>query len=331
VKFFACFFAYTASLTPPMSPSHRLAALALCAACALGAAHAADGIRTEPIQFPAGASTVTVKGHLKGDQDVDYLVRGRAGQMLAVTFKPSNRMAYFNVLPPGSEEALVVGSSAAQPNRYETRLPADGEYRLRVYLMRAAARRGESTDYTLAVSLIGAATPSAPAIAKPFDQSFELHGIRFQVTSPNLASGNTVRIVPAGLTIDNSPFQMDVVGVVTGADIADLNVDRSPEIYVTVRGPGPQPRMSLVALAANNRKSLSWVSLPELETHPGAATGYRGGDEMAVVESTFVRRFPLYGKGGDPAAPTGKTRQLQYKLGHGEAGWVLRLDKTIEY
>jgi hypothetical protein len=317
-----------------MSPSHRLAAFALCAACAVGAvgaAHAADGIRTEQLQFPPGTSTVSVKGHLKGDQDVDYLVRGRAGQMLAVTFKPSNRMAYFNLLPPGSEEALFVGSSAAQPNRYETRLPADGEYRLRVYLMRAAARRGESTDYTLAVSLIGAAAPAAAAAATPFDQSFELHGIRFQVTSPNRASGNTVRIVPTGLQIDNSPFEMDVAGVVTGADIADLNVDRSPEIYVYVRGPGPQARMSLVALAANNRKSLSWIALPELETHRGAAVGFRGGDEMAVVESTFVRRFPLYGKGGDAAAPTGKTRQLQYKLGRGEAGWVLKLDKTIEY
>lgn len=52
---------------------------------------------------------------------------------------------------------------------------------------------------------------------------------------------------------------------------------------------------------------------------------------MAVVESTFVRRFPLHGKGGDPATPTGKTRQLQYKLGHGEASWVLKLDKMIEY
>jgi hypothetical protein len=31
------------------------------------------------------------------------------------------------------------------------------------------------------------------------------------------------------------------------------------------------------------------------------------------------------------AAPSGKIRQLQYKLVAGENGWVLRLDQAIEY
>jgi hypothetical protein len=51
---------------------------------------------------------------------------------------------------------------------------------------------------------------------------------------------------------------------------------------------------------------------------------------MAVVETVLARRFPIYGA-GDPPVPTGQTRQLQYKLKPGEAGWVLSLDRVVEY
>jgi hypothetical protein len=44
-----------------------------------------------------------------------------------------------------------------------------------------------------------------------------------------------------------------------------------------------------------------------------------------------MRRFPLYGKDGDASKPTGRMRQLQYKLAKGEASWVLKLDRMVEY
>ena len=37
-------------------------------------------------------------------------------------------------------------------------------------------------------------------------------------------------------------------------------------------------------------------------------------DEFAIVETTLVRRFPIYKKGDANAKPTGGTRQLQYNL-----------------
>lgn len=166
---------------------------------------------------------------------------------------------------------------------------------------------------------------------QPFAQGLELQGIGFQVSSPNALSGNTVRIVPSGLQNDNTPVLMPVAGQVVGAEVADLDVDGSPELYVYVRGPGPELRGSLLAVSANRRKSLSLISLPELGTHQGADQGYRGRDEMAVVENRLVRRFPLYGAGGDAAQPTGRIRQLQYKLTPGEASWVLKLDRRVDY
>jgi len=318
----------------------RRGALAAVAAWALWPAagvQAAAAPRQQEVRFDAGTSATSITGQIRGDEGVDYLVRARAGQTLTVSFKPSNPMAYFNVLAPESDEALFVGSSAADGSLFMTQLPRDGVYTLRVYLMRAAARRSETARYTLGVSVTGTAqaaagaAPQPAAAARPFGERLELLGIGFQVSSPNKSAGNTVRIVPSGLQADNTPIEMEIAGQVIGAEVADLNVDRSPELYVYVRGPAPERRGTLVAVSANNRKSLGFVNLPELSEHRGASAGYRGHDEMAVVEGRFVRRFPLYGKDGDPAKPTGRTRQLQYKLAKGEASWVLKLDRMFEY
>ncbi|MCU0920137.1 MAG: hypothetical protein MUF16_07345 [Burkholderiaceae bacterium] len=335
------------SASPPITapadvhrhPTRRraVALVATCATLPLSGAQATGGLRKEEVRFDAGTSATSITGQIRGDEGVDYLVRARAGQTLTVSFKPSNPMAYFNVLPPGSDEALFVGSSAADGSLFMTQLPRDGVYTLRVYLMRAAARRNETARYTLGVSVTGAAqgtagSPTQPAApAGPFEQRLELLGIGFQVSSPNKTAGNSVRIVPSGLQIDNAPIEMEVAGQVVGAEVADLNVDRSPELYVYVRGPAPEQRGTLLAVSANNRKSLGFVNLPELAEHRGASAGYQGHDDMAVVESRFVRRFPLYGKDGDASKPTGRTRQLQYKLAKGEASWVLKLDRMIEY
>ena len=115
------------------------------------------------------------------------------------------------------------------------------------------------------------------------------------------------------------------------AEIADLNVDGSPEIYVYVQSAGSGSYASLVAYSATKKKSLSQIYLPPITGDAKAAKGYMGHDEFRVVESTLVRRFPVYRDGDTNAKPTGGTRQIQYKLAAGEAGWYLRPDKVVEY
>jgi hypothetical protein len=56
-----------------------------------------------------------------------------------------------------------------------------------------------------------------------------------------------------------------------------------------------------------------------------------GHDEFAVVEGIVAQRFPIYNQGDSNAKPTGKMRQLQYKLKQGEAGWVMKLDRVTEF
>jgi hypothetical protein len=127
----------------------------------VGTTLADAGIRQEKVQFAKGASSAVIKGQLKGDATVDYTVGAAAGQTLTVALQKSNAQNYFNVLPPGSAgSAMFVGDTG---ENYSGLLPADGNYVVRVYLMRPAARRGETTDYTLTIGVTGQTLAPIPA------------------------------------------------------------------------------------------------------------------------------------------------------------------------
>lgn len=133
-------------------------ALATLSLTAFSLAHA-GGIETRAVQFSQGHAAATIKGSVHGDQTIDYIVRARAGQALSVKLATKHGANYFNVLPPGSNDvALFVGSMGGA--EWAGVVSADGDYKVRVYLMRSAARRHETARYTLTVGLTGAALPA---------------------------------------------------------------------------------------------------------------------------------------------------------------------------
>jgi hypothetical protein len=117
--------------------------------------------RTEQVHFAKDASATVIKGQLKGDQYVDYQLQAGAGQTLTVTVETTNVQNYFNINPPDSDLSMFVGSSSG--NRFSGILPTDGDYTVRVYLMRAAARRDESASYTLSIGVTGKPLAAVPA------------------------------------------------------------------------------------------------------------------------------------------------------------------------
>ena len=163
------------------------------------------------------------------------------------------------------------------------------------------------------------------------DQTLALRGISFRVTSANGGSVNELKIVPNGLTIDNGPILRAIEGQVTRAEVADLDANGSPEVYVYVRSAGSGSYGALVAFSANKRKSLSEIVLPPVSEDIQAAQGCMGHDDFAVVERTLVRRFPVYKDSDTNATPSGGVRQMQYRLTRGEATWRLQLDRVVEY
>jgi hypothetical protein len=93
---------------------------------------------------------------IRGYATVDYVLGATQGQFMNVSMATDNGANYFNILAPGETEVAMFNGSVAD-NQYEGTLPASGDYTVRVYLMRSAARRNEVAHYRLE-TIIGAAT-----------------------------------------------------------------------------------------------------------------------------------------------------------------------------
>lgn len=172
---------------------------------------------------------------------------------------------------------------------------------------------------------------SLSAQAESFFSQMVLQGVTFQVESPNDRSINPVTVRAETSEGSLGEVEMEADGTITNVEVEDLDADGYPEVYVYVNSAGSGSYGSLIAYASNRNHSLSQIHLPSLEDDPEVSQGYMGHDEFAVGEGVLLRRFPVYREGDINAEPTGGTRQIQYKLEAGEAGWVLRRDRIVEY
>ena len=109
--------------------------------------------RVETVTLDNGEISRTFQGTLRGREYIDFQIAAGAGQRLGVTLKRGNAMNYFKNMAPGANEALLIGSTSGHQARRI--LAADGVYTIRLYLMRAAARRNEHSDYELSIALDG--------------------------------------------------------------------------------------------------------------------------------------------------------------------------------
>jgi len=131
--------------------------------CLVSAAAAQDGVRTEKVRFAPGDDHATLRDGIVGRESISYRVGAEAGQVMTVTLEPSNHSTYFNVYLPGSgpgDQSLansgLIGEWISEPNRFTGALPASGDYTISVYMMPAAARRAERSDFTLDIAVTGA-------------------------------------------------------------------------------------------------------------------------------------------------------------------------------
>lgn len=219
-----------------------------------GPALADAGIRQEKVQFAKGASSAVIKGQLKGDAMVDYVVRAAAGQTLSVKLQKTNAQNYFNVMPPGSTgSAMFVGDSG---ENYTGVLPADGDYIVRVYLMRPAARRGEISDYTLTVGASGKAL--APIAAS---KDALVPGTSYHASAK-------IRCVPA---FETTPRDCDALVIRRGFDgTATIDIPGSAEkrSILFVKGkPTASNAQAIDALTSERKGDVTIVKLGASERY----------------------------------------------------------------
>ncbi|MDO4697235.1 MAG: hypothetical protein Q4A60_00920 [Pasteurellaceae bacterium] len=121
--------------------------LALSLLCLALNANAIVDVKTAktPVQKQHLGKITQFKGQLKGYQTVDHRFQVKKGQRLKIRLLSKNRFAYFSLYEPKNDEAIFTG--AISGDQFKGVAKKSGEYRLRTYLVRAAARRNEVAKY----------------------------------------------------------------------------------------------------------------------------------------------------------------------------------------
>ena len=90
--------------------NHCSAALALSLVLLSPLPALAQASKTQRVQFKPGATSATITGTIKGDQDIDYVVGAKQGQSMNVSMATKHGSTYFNILAPGvMEDHFTVG------------------------------------------------------------------------------------------------------------------------------------------------------------------------------------------------------------------------------
>lgn len=157
-----------------------------------------------------------------------------------------------------------------------------------------------------------------------FNKTLTLLGVNFQVVCANQGSENTLRITPSGALHSPQMIEQKIEGSVIGAEVADLDGNGAPEIYVFVQSAGSGSYGTVVGYTVNHGSAMAAITIPELADDPKLSAGYMGRDRFSITRDRLVRQFPIYRDGDPNAAPTGGTRQVQYRLVAYQAGFRLQ-------
>lgn len=141
---------------------------------------AQDDIRQERVQFKPGTSSTVVEDSITGYEIIDYVLNAREGQYMNVSMATDNSANYFNILAPGEDKVAMFNSSMGV-NQYEGILPKSGDYKIRVYMMRSAARRNEVANYRLEMIITDPGDRSSMSGVNP-DSDALVEGTNYNAT-----------------------------------------------------------------------------------------------------------------------------------------------------
>ena len=103
----------------------------------------------ERVRFQGGHSSATLKGRIVGYGTKDYVVGAKAGQVMDLHLLSSNQSAYFVIYSINGRATDMNETTVWSENLSES-----GDYLIRVFMMRSAARRkGAAANFTLSISI----------------------------------------------------------------------------------------------------------------------------------------------------------------------------------
>jgi len=131
-----------------MVPFMIVLILMLCSVDALAGEPSSHEQRIHFTQNNHGVMRTVIDDHIKGRNILDYLVFMNQGQQMNIHMVGNHHSNYFNVLAP-HQDGLPLFNGAIHGNEYKGVAEYSGDYRIRVYLMRNAARRKEIAYFRL--------------------------------------------------------------------------------------------------------------------------------------------------------------------------------------
>ncbi len=125
----------------------------------------AQDIQTKEVRFDRGKSGTTIEASITGNQIIDYVINAQKGQSIHISMATDNGANYFNLMEPNEKYVAIFNGSTSE-NMYEGVLQKSGNYTIRVYLMRSAARRNEKANYRLEINISALTKKSSNTDAK---------------------------------------------------------------------------------------------------------------------------------------------------------------------
>ena len=104
---------------------------------------------TQRVRFERGHSSTIVKGTIAGFDVKDYVIGAKADQQMTLHLTASNPSTYFVIQSINGR-----ANDMNETDEWSERLTESGDYVIRVFMMRSAARRkGAVSNFSLKISI----------------------------------------------------------------------------------------------------------------------------------------------------------------------------------
>lgn len=183
---------------------------------------------------------------------------------------------------------------------------------------------------SLACMLLTNLSPCCPAQGSRMDtvtqtpayqQTLHFNVYTFTVETPDTGLVRTASIKAWRGQLLLTNFRVPIDGAITATNVADLDNNRFPELYIFSQSGG----------SGSFGRVYGWQFLPErkagitpLNWQLPPDRGYMGHDSLWLDHNALCRQFPHYQPGDTNASPTGGTAMMRYQLSAAGPGFVLK-------
>lgn len=176
----------------------------------------------------------------------------------------------------------------------------------------------------------GTEHPGKPAVetsTEPFSKTLTYDNSRFTVKSTKGDKYDQLLITG---TINGKKIPKSIsrpIYPIVGADIADINRDGQPEVYIFTRVPGEGNYGRLFAY--NFAMTGYWAQIEVQELPEDMQRGYQGLDTFEIRDGRLLRSFPLHLPDDAQGKPTGPRRTIVYALAAQQGNLILQPARTM--